>query len=214
MQVRPLRICHETAIRHFCALRPSCTRCGQYLVCHRDLLEVSDRVGQTRSLEPGLSAAKPALLPVHGATSHPRALDVVSCPVQPTETAGGAGPATGAVLTAESLSAALRVSPGPGHQAKSPLTHQAWHLLHTTPTSSTKGLPAAMPAGALPAHEGHPSLPLAPGGSSTGPRQWAVRDTRSWWPRGRPMRPQDLKQHFLLWEPRKHTSSFNPESTF
>lgn len=111
------------------------------------------------------------------ATSRPRALGVVSCPVRPTETAGGAGPATGAVLAAQSLGAALHVSPGPGHQAESLLTHQAWHLPPTTP------------ARALPAHEGHPSLPLAPGGSSTGPRPRAVTDARSWWPRGRPCDP-------------------------
>lgn len=135
------------------------------------------------------------------ATSRPRALGVVSCPVRPTETAGGAGPATGAVLAAQSLGAALHVSPGPGHRAESLLTHQAWHLPPTTP------------ARALPAHEGHPSLPLAPrrllhrtkaAGSDGRKKLVAEREA---------VRPQHLKQHFILREPRKRTCSFNPEST-
>lgn len=106
-----LRVCRETAVRHSCARR------GQRLVRHPHLLGASGRAGQARGPAPGLPAAKPALPPARRATPRPTAPDIVSCPVQ---TAGGARLATGAVLTAESLSACPACVPRAGPPGKVP----------------------------------------------------------------------------------------------
>lgn len=99
------------------AVRHSCARRGQRLVRHPHLLGASGRAGQARGPAPGLPAAKPALPPARRATPRPTALDIVSCPVQ---TAGGARLATGAVLTAESLSACPACVPRAGPPGKVP----------------------------------------------------------------------------------------------
>lgn len=155
-----LRVCRETAVRHSCARR------GQRLVRHPHLLGASGRAGQARGPAPGLPAAKPALSPARRATPRPRAPDIVSCPVQ---TAGGARLATGAVLTAESLSACPACVPRAGPPGKVPA-----HTPGMAPAAdhASQGLGQASRSDA---GEGSPaSLPLAPGGSSTGPRQRAV----------------------------------------
>lgn len=188
----PPRIRHEPAVRPFCALRP-----------------------QTHGVDDGWSAA---------GISERRATRPVG-------------------LGAPSLVCRLQshlASPGPGCRLVSSSTHRdcrrsrAGHgsrARRPEPGCCPARVPRAGPPGRVPAHtpgvapaahhasQGSPGSRGAPFAAS-GPRRLLHR-TKAAGSDGRKklvaereaVRPQHLKQHFLLREPRKRTCSFNPEST-